>query len=66
MTPASSSLWVVAPLEGALAVTRLGFNAIFFIQITDVCRHTGLLQDPLGHVLVISSVYDDDIILFHI
>ena len=63
MTPASSSLWVVAPLEGALAVTRLGFNAI---QITDVCRHTGLLQDPLGHVLVISSVYDDDIILFHI
>ena len=30
MTPANSSLWVVAPLEGALAVTRFGFNAIFF------------------------------------
>jgi len=47
MTPASSSLWVVAPLEGALAVTRLGFNAIFLFKspmsaATPACSRTRL------------------------
>mgnify|MGYP000535600125 FL=1 len=65
MTPASSSLWVVAPLEGACS-HQIGFNATFLFVFTNICRHARLFQDPLSHVLVIGSVYDEDIILFHI